>query len=324
MATAMRRLDDPYFELTAPHAEGVLEGGDGHAIAWQDAGARDGLPVVLPHGGPGGSMMPGLSRLADSRSVRTLQFDQRGCGRSTPRGSLLANTLQSTIADMERLREHLGIERWAVAGGSWGTTVALAYAQAHPQRCLGLYLCGTWLARERELRWWFGGVRTLFPELWHAFAAAVPEAERDDLRSAYCRRILGDDRALADEFAIRLHRYEEGFMHFEPPLSPPDPARGAAYGRIFAHYAAHRFFLEEGQLLRDAPRIAHLPVLLITGRYDSCTPPDNAFDLAQRLPRARLKIVSGAGHYPTEPVLARASVQAFAEFVHWVREGLAQ
>jgi proline iminopeptidase len=316
----MRRLDDAFFDPLPVRATGLLDVGDGHAIHWTDTGPLAGLPLVVAHGGPGGSILHGLGRLIDNRAVRTIQFDQRGCGASTPTGRLEANSLPHTVADMERLREHLGLHRWVVSGGSWGTTVALAYAQAHPQRCLGIFLQGTWLLRERDLQWWFQGVRTMFPELWEAFAGAVPEAERSDLRSAYCRRILGGDAQLAAEFATRLFLYEEGLMHFDPPLQPPDAARGPAYGRIFAHYARNDFFLEPDQLVRGAHRIAHLPLMQVTGRYDTCTTPDNAFDLARALPGSRLKIVSGAGHYPTEPTLAAAMPAALAEFLNWLGE----
>lgn len=306
-----------------PRATGLLDVGSGHRIAWQDSGAAEGLPVVSVHGGPGGSMVQGIGRFCDGRQIRTVQFDQRGCGASTPKGRLEANSLQHTIADMERLREHLGIERWVVTGGSWGSTVALAYAQAHPERCLGVAIQGTWLCRERDMQWWFHGVRTLFPELWEQFAGAVPEAERCDLRHAYCRRILGSDAELAAAFATRLFLYEEGFMRFEAPLQPADPSRGVHYGRIFAHYAQNRFFLEDDQLIRDAQRIAHLPILQVTGRYDTCTTPDNAFDLARFLPGSRLKIVPAAGHYPTEPAMAAALPGLMTEFFGWVRQTMA-
>lgn len=303
----MRRLDDPFFDVTPARAEGHLERPDGHRLFWQDSGAIDGVPIVLVHGGPGGSTSDGYRRTLDPAAFRIVQFDQRGCGRSEPRGLLTDNTLQATLADMEAIREHLGIERWIVAGGSWGSTVAIAYCEAHPERALGLVSLGTWLVRRKDMDWWFHGVRTLFPELWEAFAAPIPAAERGDLRRAYCDRILnrGDDAA-----ATRLYLYEEGFMHFDAPLVPSDPQRGPAYARIFAHYAAHGFFLRENQLLEDAHRIAHLPALVMTGRYDACTTPDNAYDLAQALPRATLRIVAAAGHYPTEHALAVACAAA--------------
>lgn len=311
----MRRLDDPFCTMTAPRAEGHLDVGDGHRIHWVEMGSEHGLPQIVCHGGPGGAMMLGSGRFSDGARLRSVHFDQRGCGQSTPRGELAANSLQHSISDMEALRRHLGIERWLVSGGSWGSTLALAYAEAHPERCLGLFLVGTWLCRKRDTHWWFHGVRALFPELWDAFAGAVPPEERSDLRAAYCKRILGDDPDVAAEYATRLFLYEEGFMHFDAPLTPPDPARGADYGRIFAHYAAHDFFVDDDQLLRDAHRLKGVPVHLITGRYDCCTTPENAFDLAQVVPHAVLEIVPGAGHYPTEPTFARAvarSAQAFA------------
>jgi len=308
----VRRLDDLLFPITPVRQEGWLERGL-HRIYWSEGGSADGLPLVLAHGGPGGANSPGYRRLLDSAAWRIVQFDQRGCGRSEPAGLLDENTLQATIADMEALRGHLGIERWVVSGGSWGSAVAVAYAEAHPDRCLALSLVSTWLCRRRDIAWWFQGVRTMFPELWEQFAAFVPEAERGDLRAAYCHRILGADAAAADEAATRLYQYEEGFMRFDAPYVPVDPARGPRYGRIFTHYAAHDFFLRENQLLEEAHRIARLPAVLVTGRYDACTPPDNAFDLAARLDDADLRIVRAAGHYPDEPAMASACATALRD-----------
>ncbi len=317
----MKRLDDPLADIGAPRAEGWLERDGGHRIHWSDAGNADGLPIVLCHGGPGGANSPAYRRICDGSLYRVIQFDQRGCGRSEPAGRLERNSLQDTLGDMEALRESLGIERWVAGGGSWGTAVALAYAQAHPDRCAGLMLVSTWLLRRSDIEWWFRGVARVFPELWQQFAAGMPEPERGDLRRAYCRTILGDDAEAAERAAILLYEYEEGFMHFEAPFIPADPARGALYGRIFAHFAAHDFFLEEAQLLRDAHRVAHLPAVLVTGRYDMCTTPDNAFALAERLPRADLRIVPGAGHYPTEPAMARACVAASRDLHRQVAAG---
>jgi proline iminopeptidase len=316
----VQRLDDPLYPITPARQEGWLPRG-AHRVYWSDAGAADGIPVIMAHGGPGGSSSPGYRRFIDPSAWRIVQFDQRGCGRSEPEGLLDDNTLQATITDMEALREHLGIERWVVAGGSWGTTVAVAYAEAHPERCLGLSLVSMWLCRRRDVDWWFHGVRTMFPELWEQFASLVPEAERGDLRKAYCTRILGPDPAIAAEAATRLYQYEEGFMHFDAPFMPADPARGPRYGRIFAHYAANDFFLRDNQLLDDAHRIAQLPTVLITGRYDSCTTPDNAYDLARRLNHADLRIIPAAGHYPTEPAMAYACAAATRDLQHRLRVG---
>jgi proline iminopeptidase len=279
-------------------------------VYWSDAGDSAGLPIVLCHGGPGGASAAAHRRLCDGSLYRIVQFDQRGCGRSEPGGRLDGNSLQATLQDMEVLREMLGIERWVTAGGSWGSTVALSYAEAHPERCLGMLLVSTWLVRRQDMDWWFHGVARIFPELWQQFAALVPEAERGDLRRAYCRAILGGDQAVAREAATALYEYEEGFMHFDVPFAPVDSSHGPAYGRIFAHYAANDFFVEDGALLQNAHRIAHLPAVLVTGRYDMCTPPDNAHALAAQLPGADLRIVPGAGHYPSEPAMARACVAA--------------
>ncbi len=306
----MQRLDDPFFAVGPARQTGHLEVGGGHRIYFEDSGNPDGIPILFCHGGPGGSNSPNYRRLMDASRCRIVQFDQRGCGNSEPRGLLTDNSLQHTLQDMEQLRQHLGIERWVVAGGSWGSTVALAYAQAHPERVLVLLLVSTWLCRPRDVHWWFQGVRTLFPELWEQFAELVEEGERDDLRSAYCSRILGDDEAIAAEAGRRLYLYEEGFMHFDAPLAPSDPSRGAAYGRIFAHYAANHFFLRENQLLEDAGKLGDTPVILVTGRYDSCTTPDNAYDLARALANSDLRIIPGGGHYPTERPMALACVQA--------------
>lgn len=316
----MRRADDLFFDMTGVRAEGLLDVGDGHHVYWTEAGSAEGVPLISCHGGPGGAMMAGSGRFTDGRRIRHIQFDQRGCGRSTPRNELAANSLAHTIADMERLRIHLGVERWIVSGGSWGSTVALAYAQAFPDRCLGVFLVSLWLCRKSDTQWWFQGVRAIFPELWAQFAGFVPADERDDLRRAYCRRILGADAEIAREAATRLFLYEEGFMHFDAPIAPANRERGPDYGRIFAHYAAHDFFVDDDELLRNAHRIAHLPVTIITGRYDCCTTPENAWALAQALPNAVLEIVPGAGHYPTEPAMGYAVARASKAFLDRVIE----
>ena len=306
-----RRLDDPFHPVLPARASGMLARDGGHSIHWEDAGDPGLMPVILCHGGPGGANAPARRRFYDPTKFRVVQFDQRGCGQSTPTGLLAGNSLQATIADMEAIREMLGIERWIVAGGSWGSVVAIAYAEAHPERCLGVNLTCTWLVRPQDVHWWFQGVRTMFPELWEAFAALVPPEERGDLRRAYASRILeSNDQAEADRFAHQLHVYENGFMAFDSPTAEAEPARGARYGRIFAHYAIHNFFVEGTQLLDEAPRIAHLPVEMVVGRYDCCCTPDNSYDLAARLPRANLVVVPGGGHSSMEPAMAQEVARA--------------
>ena len=204
----MRRLDDPFHPVTPLTAEGMLERSGGHSIYWCEAGKPNGMPVCVVHGGPGSGCNDARRRFYEPTSWRIVMFDQRGCGRSTPAGLLTDNTLQHTIADMEALRELLGIGRWVVAGGSWGSTVSLAYAEAHPDRCLGLSLTSMWLARAQDIDWWFQGVRTMFPELWDAFASLIPPEERGNIREAYCRRILGEDAEVAATAAEQLYTYE--------------------------------------------------------------------------------------------------------------------
>ena len=318
----MKRLDDPFFPVHPARAEGLLKRDNGHAIYWEDAGVLSGMPVILCHGGPGGASSPTRRRFYDDTLFRIVLFDQRGCGRSTPGGELAENSLQATISDIEALRTMLGIDRWIVGGASWGSSVALAYAQTHPERCLGLNLTCMWLCRAKDSEWLFHGVRSIFPELWESFASLVTPAERKDLRSAYIKRILGPDRCVADEAARRLRDYEEGFSHFDASLEEPDAARGAAYGRIFAHYAQHAFFVRDTQLLDEAARVAHLPVEIVTGRYDCCCTPDNSYDLAARLPRANLTIVPGAGHFPTDVAMSQAVARAPARLYQRIRAGV--
>ncbi len=306
----VRRLDDPFFPVTPATHQGMLDRPGGHAIHWEVAGNPDGVPVMICHGGPGGANAPARRRFYDPAVFRIVQFDQRGCGLSRPTGLLEGNSLQATIGDMEALRAMLGIGRWMVAGGSWGSTVALAYAQAHPEACLGINLTCMWLCRAKDIDWWFHGVRSMFPELGEAFASLVPAEQRGDMRAAYVKVILGEDRAAADAAAHQLHLYENGFMRFDAPLEEYDPARGARYGRIFAHYARHDFFVRDTQLLDQAGRVAHLPVELVVGRYDCCCTPDNSFDLTQRLPLANLTVVPGGGHSSSEVAMSQAVARA--------------
>jgi proline iminopeptidase len=289
-----KRLDDPFHPVLPARASGMLPRDGGHTIHWEDAGDPALMPVIACHGGPGGYGAPTRRRFYDPAKFRVVQFDQRGCGQSTPTGLLPGNSL-----------------KWIVAGGSWGSVVATAYAEAHPERCLGVNLTCTWLVRAQDIHWWFQGVRTMFPELWEAFAALVPPEERADLRRAYARRILeNNDQAEADRFAHQLHVYENGFMAFDSPLAEATAERGARYGRIFAHYAINNFFVADTQLLDEAHRIAHLPVEMVVGRYDCCCTPDNSFDLAARLPRANLVVVPGGGHSSMEPAMAQEVARA--------------
>lgn len=311
----MRRHDDVFFPVGPNREEGFLDVGDGHRIHWFEAGNPSGIPVVECHGGPGGRGNAGLRRLLDGDRMRIVQFDQRGCGESTPVGELAHTSLQHTIADMELLREHLGIERWIVSGPSWGSTVAIAYGEAHPVRTIGVKASGVWLCRRADIEWWYQGVRRFFPDTWSQFASLVPEHRRSDLRAAYHELINGWDGDLAAQAGQSLYEYEESFMHLEPPLAPPKAGRGLAYARVFSHFAVNDFFLRENQLIEDAPRLAGVPVSLLTGRYDNCTTPDSAWDLAQVLDDVHLEFVNAAGHYPSEPLMSRAMALETTRFL---------
>jgi proline iminopeptidase len=311
----MRRHDDVLFEITPNRDEGHLDVGDGHAIHWFEAGNPDGVPLVECHGGPGGRGNMGLRRLLDPERLRIVQFDQRGCGESTPVGELAHTSLQHTIADMERLREHLGIERWIVSGPSWGSTVAIAYGEAHPERCIGIKATGVWLCRAADTDWWYQGVRRFFPDTWAQFASLVEPDRRHDLRHAYHEMLFGDDLELAQRAGQSLYEYEESFMHLEPPFMGPKQGRGLAYARVFSHFAVNDFFLRDDQLLEDAHRLRGVPVSLVTGRYDNCTTPDGAWDLAQGLDDVHLELVNASGHYPTESAMSRAMATETTRFL---------
>lgn len=311
----MRRHDDVFFDVGPNRVEGMLDVGDGHAVHWFEAGAENGIPLVECHGGPGGRANAGLRRLLDGQRLRIVQFSQRGCGQSTPVGELASTSLQHTISDMEKLREHLGIERWIVSGPSWGSTVAIAYAEAHPERTIGVKASGVWLCRRADIDWWYQGVRRFFPDTWAQFAALAPLDRRHDLRRAYHEMINGPDPDLARRAGQALFEYEESFMHLEPPMAPPSADRGLAYARVFSHFATNDFFLREDQLIEEAHRLKGIPVSLLTGRYDNCTTPDGAWDLAQELDDVHLEFVNAAGHYPSEPLMSRAMALETTRFI---------
>lgn len=302
----MRRLDDHYFRITKVLKSGLMDVGHGHKIHWEESGNPDGVPLLLIHGGPGGRQSQHYRIFTDPEKFRIIQFDQRGCGYSEPTGKLEANSLQDTLRDIEVLREYFAIEQWIVTGGSWGSTVALAYAEEYPTRCLGLLLVSMWLCRDQDMQWWYQGVRKFFPELWAQFSALIPETEWGDLRTAYNDRILQGD----DELAHHLFLYEEAFMRFDAPLAPPQNDNSINYGRIFSHYSRNGFFLEDNQLLKNAQKIKDLPTMIVTGRYDMCTTPDNAYDLAENLDNVDLTFVPSAGHNPMELPMSRACLVA--------------
>ena len=295
-----------------PFASGWLDVGDGHRMAWEVSGNPRGVPVVFLHGGPGAATAPPYRRFFDPAFWRIVLFDQRGCGRSTPNATLDANTTAHLVADIERLRTHLGIRRWLAFGGSWGSTLALAYGQAHPDRVLGFVLRGVFLFRPAEVEWFMTGMGRFFPEAWRDFTGHLAPHERVDLLAAYHRRLTAPDAAVRLAAAREWCAYEESCARLlpRPDRGAMDDAACLAMARIECHYMINRGFLEPGQLLANLPRIAHLPAAIVQGRYDMVCPPATAEELARAWPGARLAMVPDAGHSAMEPGVRTALVAA--------------
>jgi proline iminopeptidase len=306
--TELRTLYPPI----EPYETGRLEVGDGHSLYWERCGTKSAKPVVFLHGGPGAGCSPDHRRQFDPERYDILLFDQRGCGRSTPHASLEANTTWHLVDDIEKLRELAGHESWMVFGGSWGSTLALAYAETHPERVTELVLRGIFTFRESEVDWLYRyGASEVYPAEWRDFLAPIPEAERGDLVEAYRRRLTGDDPAARLAKAWSQWEAETVTLH-------PSPATIAAHtgdefavaiARIENHYMANLGWLEEGRLLADAGRLKDIPGVIVQGRYDMCTPPSAAWDLHLAWPEAKLEIVHG-GHLFSEPAVLDGLIRA--------------
>ena len=289
-----------------PFRTGTLDTGDGHLVYWELCGNPQGKQAVFLHGGPGAGCSPEHRRLFDPARYCVLLFDQRGCGRSRPAASLDHNTTWHLVADIERLRRLLGVERWLVFGGSWGSSLALAYAQTHPAQVSALVVRGIFTLRRAELLWYYQeGASWLFPDLWEDFVAPIPAAERGDLMAAYRKRLVGTDRA-GQLAAARAWSLWEG----QTITLLPDAAASAKHGdddfalafsRIENHYFVHAGWLEEGQLIRDAGKLAGIPGVIVQGRYDMATPAKTAWDLHRAWPEAEFHLVADAGHAFSEP-----------------------
>jgi proline iminopeptidase len=301
-----------------PYDHGWLDVDDRHRLYWEVSGNPDGLPVLFLHGGPGAGASPSHRRLFDPAAYRIVIFDQRGAGRSRPLGELRANTTPLLIADIEKLRAHLGVKRWVVFGGSWGSTLALAYGEAHPEACLGFVLRGIFLCRPSEIDWFLYGMRNVFPDTWQRFAGFLPAYERDDLLSAYRRRLEHPDPAVHLPAARAWSIYEGACSTLLPSkdalkhFGSDTVALGLA--RIEAHYFANRIFLPDDSLLANVARIRHLPGVIVQGRYDMVCPAVSAFDLAAAWPEAELHVVADAGHSAWEPGIRARLVAATDRF----------
>jgi proline iminopeptidase len=290
-----------------------------HTLYVEECGDPGGIPVIFLHGGPGAGLSPLHRRFFDPAQYRIVLFDQRGTGRSTPFGELRDNTTAHLVADIEQIRERAGIDRWLVFGGSWGSTLALAYAQAHPQRATGVIVRGVYLGREEENRWFNeadGGARWIFPERWARYEALIPEEERHAMIDAYWRRMDSADettRLAAGQAWLGWEDHAATLAHDPDAATTEDPRKVLAKARIEAHYFRHNAFLEHGQLLRHMDRIRHLPGVIVQGRYDIICPPRSAWDLAQAWPEAQLEMVL-AGHSATELAITDALVRATDAF----------
>ncbi len=286
-----------------------------HVLHVEECGRPDGLPALFLHGGPGAGCEPVHRRFFDPSRYRAVLFDQRGCGRSRPHAALEGNTTWALVEDIERIRAHLGIERWLVFGGSWGSTLALAYAEAHPERVLALVLRGIFLCRERDIRWFYqSGADRIHPEHWREFVSFIPETERGDLVRAYHRRLTADDAALRLEAARRWALWEArcATLRPDPGLEAhfAEPEHALALARIECHYFVHGAFLAPNQLLREAHRLHGIPGVIVHGRYDVVCPVEQAFALHEAWPGAELVVVPDAGHAASEPGIAAALVAA--------------
>jgi proline iminopeptidase len=308
-----------------PYDHGMLDVGDGNLVYWETCGNPDGKPAVVVHGGPGGGCSPNMRRQFDPDRYRAVLFDQRGCGRSRPHASdpatdMSVNTTEHLLSDMERLREHLGIERWLLSGGSWGSTLALAYAERYPHRVSEIVLVAVTTTRRSEIDWLYRGVGRFFPEEWEQFRAGVPEAERDgDLVAAYARLMEHPDPLVRHRAANDWCTWEDAILSLEPNGKPnvfSDRSADAvlALVRICAHYFSHGAWLEEGALLRDAGRLAGIPGVLIHGRLDMSGPLHTAWELARAWPDAELFAISDSGHKGSDGLRDRllGALDAFA------------
>ncbi|MGY6550057.1 MAG: prolyl aminopeptidase [Roseinatronobacter sp.] len=312
------------YPITAPFDQRLLDVGQGHQIYVEQAGHPDGIPVVVLHGGPGGGCSPTMRRFFDPDSYRIILFDQRGCGRSKPAASVTANTTRHLIADIELIRTSLGIRRWMVFGGSWGATLALAYAQAHPERAAYLILRGVFTGTQAELDWFYGGgAARFFPEIWAQFLRPIPRDEHSDLIAAYAKRLFSGNIHEENRFARSWTRWENALASIETRGlgigdAPSDYAR--AFARLENHYFINGCFLgEDGALLRGLDRMQDVPGTIVQGRYDMICPPQTAWTLHNAWGRSRLELVPVAGHALSEPGISTELLRIMDSLRHDAR-----
>ncbi|MCI1438432.1 MAG: prolyl aminopeptidase [Acetobacter indonesiensis] len=302
-----------------PYKHGYLDTGEGHQVYWEECGNPEGIPVVFLHGGPGGGCSAAQRRLFDPSRYRIVLFDQRGCGRSKPHASLENNTTWHLVADIERLRVQAGVEKWAVFGGSWGSTLALAYAETHPDRVTALMLRGIFTLRRAELLWYYQeGASWIFPDKWADFLTPIPPAERGDMMAAYRKRLVSEDVTVRYKAALAWSLWEGRTLTLLPApdieQQHEDADYALAFSRIENHYFVHAGWLEEGQLIRNVDRIRHIPTVIVQGRYDMATPVRTAWDLHEAWPEADFHLIDAAGHALFEPGILTALLNATDRF----------
>ncbi|HEY4125367.1 MAG TPA: prolyl aminopeptidase [Rhizomicrobium sp.] len=306
------------FPHVEPYAKGMLRVDYIHTLYWEECGNPEGVPVVFLHGGPGAGATATHRRFFDPSSWRVVIFDQRGAGRSTPLGETRNNTTELLIEDIETLRKERGIERWHVFGGSWGSTLAIAYAEEHPDRVLGLMLRGICLMQKREIDWFLYGIRIFFPEAWETFAHFVPAEERRDLLGAYVKIFQGSDQKRRAE-AIRTWAHYESTCsvlvpHIDTALASSDETHRTGLALIEAHYFKNNPFTPDNKLLQNVDRIRKIPALMVQGRYDAVCPIITADEMHQRWPEADYRIIHDAGHSALEPGIRSTLIEATEKF----------
>jgi proline iminopeptidase len=304
-----------FYPQIEPYASGHLDVGDGHRVYWERCGTPGAKPAVFLHGGPGGGISPKQRRVFDPAKYDVLLFDQRGCGQSTPHAELEDNTTWHLVADIERLREMVGAHKWLVFGGSWGSTLGLAYAQAHPDRVSEIVLRGIFTIGRAEIEWYYQhGASLFFPDRWERFLAPIPQRERGDLLAAYRARLTADDPEVRLEAAKAWSVWEGSTITLLPDASLSTAFAkdefAVAFARIENHYFVHGGWMEEGQLIRDAGRLKGIAGAIVQGRYDMATPPATAWALHRAWPEAEFHIIEGAGHAFSEPAILDRLIRA--------------
>jgi len=316
-----------YPEVDSYHQNWLKTGGS-HEIYYEESGNRDGVPVVFLHGGPGGGSRPGQRRFFDPKHYRIILLDQRGCEKSKPQGSLTNNTTADLVADLESLRIHLNIERWHVFGGSWGSTLALAYATQHADKVLSLALRGIFLSRQTELNWFLGDIKHFYPEVWQTLLDYLPIDEQADVLSAFEKRVSSDDLSVSHPASVAWNNYESSIMRLDPftgqnngpaaELTPEEVESAkiadVSRARVQIHYIRNLCFIDGEALLKETEKLSHIPTVIVQGRYDMVCPPETAWLLSKAMPHAEHIVVQDAGHSAMEPGVISALVGATEKF----------